>query len=295
MKSSLCTLLVLLLVSTASAQFANDPALKKPPETAPAKPDDKPADPPGIPVEPPADLAAGAAGPNAIFAALDTDGDGTISKLELRKAVASLKKLDANNDDKLTLAECGGGTAAPAGNPTAIAGNGAANPWIDHVMTKDRNNDGKLTPNELTNDEKQMLRNADLNNDGAIDRQELAAMGNNGGVPGGGYGGVSGVNGNPVAGRRGNEAMGRFLQYDRNRDGRLTADEVPQEAVGALQGADSNGDGAIDAAEMQAAIAKMGSRAKAFAGGVDPNAGGNPGAPGTTNPRDRKRAPRNQN
>lgn len=292
MKTAFSTALVLLMASVVSAQFADNPALtKKPPADDPAiGPGKAPGLPPnanepapGLPVAgPPAGPAP--AGSSAIFAALDLDGDGTISKLELRKAAVSLRKLDADNDGALTLAECG--TAAGGGAP--VAGNDANN-WMDRIMAKDKNGDGRLTADELNVGEVQMLQGADLNNDKAIDRQELAQFGKGQGA--GGWQGNSFAGGGNAGGigRRGNnEAIGRFLQFDRNRDGRLTADEVPQQAMGALQGADRNGDGAIDAGEMQAIIAQMGDRAKAFGAGVDPNAAGKDGLPGNN----RRRPPR---
>lgn len=290
----LWTSLFFFLASAVVAQFANNPALtKNPPEAGAGGPADNA---PGIPpnlgdpavAKPMEGQPGGApAGPNAIFAALDIDGDGTISKLELRKAAASLKKLDADNDGAISQAECGGGAAGGA----AIAGNGATQ-WIDQIMTKDRNGDGRLTADELNIGEVQMLQGADLNGDKAIDRQELAQFGKGqaaGGWQGNNFAGGANAGG---AGRRGNgnnDAMGRFLQFDRNRDGRLTADEVPQQAMGALQGGDRNGDGAIDAGEMQAIISQMGDRAKAFGAGADPNMAGKDGAAGNY----RRRPPRN--
>jgi len=222
------------------------------------------------------DKAAAGGSANALFAALDVDGDGIISKAELKKAALSLKKLDADKDGQLTSAECGGGDAA-AGGGGAV--NNEQAQWIDRIMAKDKNKDGKLTPDELTENERQMMQGADQNNDGAIDRQELAAMGNKGNAVGPG-GNVAG-GGNRAGMGRGNEAMGRFFQYDRNGDGRLTADEVPPQAMGMLRGGDLNGDHAIDAAEMQAIIARLGDRAKAFGAGVDPNAKTGNGSGGT--------------
>src|SRR5262245_3401020 len=144
MKSFFGALLVFLFATAAFAQFANNPALtKKPPGAEAVKPADNGA---GIPanaddtaiakpaVGQPAGGGAVAAGPSAIFAALDTDGDGTISKVELRNAIKSLKKLDADNDGTLTAAECGGGAAA-AGGGAAIAGNDPNN-WVDRIMAK---------------------------------------------------------------------------------------------------------------------------------------------------------------
>jgi Ca2+-binding EF-hand superfamily protein len=71
-----------------------------------------------------------------------------------------------------------------------------------------------------------------------------------------------------------NEAMGRFMQYDTNHDGVLSANEVPPQTRAMLRGADFNGDGVIDAKELQEFARKMGERMKAFNGGVNPNGQG---------------------
>jgi len=286
-----------LFATSASAQFANNPALKgKPPEADAAKPADMPADPPADPANPaPAPAAAAPAGTaNAMFAAIDADGDGIISKVELKKAIVALKKLDADNDGNITLAECGADAAGPA---AAVAGNNQATQWIDQVMIRDRNKDGKLTPNELNDNEKQMLQNADLNNDRAIDRQELLGFANNGAALNTAVGAFNGAGGNVGPGGRGgnNEAMGLFLKYDRNHDGRLTTDEVPPQALQSLSAADLDRDGVINAAEFQAMSSCMGDRMKAALGAGN---GGNPIAPGAPNGNPvapGKRGQRNQN
>ncbi len=271
MRTLLCASLIFLFATTASAQFAKNPALRagnKPADADPPKAAGNPADQPALPADPLADAAGGGA-PNTLFAALDIDGDGVVSKVELRRAMASLKKLDADNDGSLTLAECGGGVAA-AGGAAPVANNDQAQ-WLERIMAKDKNADGRLTPEELTENEKQMLRDADQNGDGAIDRQELMAMENNRNLRGGAASGNLAGGAGPAGRRGGNEAMGRFFQYDVNRDGRLTADEVPPQAMAVLGGGDRNGDGAIDAGELQAIAARMGDRMKVLGAGVDPN------------------------
>jgi hypothetical protein len=81
--------------------------------------------------------------------------------------------------------------------------------------------------------------------------------------------------GAPADGRNvNNEAMGRFMQMDANHDGRLTADEVPPNVAAMLRGADLNNDKAIDARELQAFVARMGDRARAFGAAGNPNANG---------------------
>ena len=44
--------------------------------------------------------------------------------------------------------------------------------------------------------------------------------------------------------------IGQIMQYDRNRDNRITADEIPPQLAAMLRGADRNGDGAIDMQEI---------------------------------------------
>jgi Ca2+-binding EF-hand superfamily protein len=261
MRSLLCVSLVLLFASTASAQFS-----KGAPKTAAdaTKPADGAVNPGG---QPAGEAAAAGGQASPIFAALDLDGDGVISKVELKKAIVSLKKLDSDNDGTLTLAECGG-TQAPGG-PVIANNTDPAAQWIDQIMAMDKNKDDKLTPNELTDNEKQMLQGADLNGDRAIDRQELAAAYAN--RAGQNAFGGPGQNGQAFNGRNGNEAMARFFQADRNHDGHLTADELPASDKALLQGADANKDGAIDAAELQAFSMRMGNRMKAFGTGVNPN------------------------
>jgi Ca2+-binding EF-hand superfamily protein len=278
MRSLLCVSLVLFFASAASAQFGQGA-----PKTVadPAKP--AAGNPGGLP----ADGGAPAGGQtNAVFAALDLDSDGVISKNELKKAIVSLKKLDADNDGSLSLAECGGAMAAAAAPPVANTPN-PADAWIEQLMAMDKNKDGKLTPDELTDNEKQMLQGADINNDGAVDRQELALAQASRNAQGGAFG--PGQNGQAFNGRTNNEAMARFFQADRNRDGRITTDEVNASDKAMLQGADTDGDGAINAAEMQAFSVRMGNRARALGTGV--NANGKIGVTETleNNNRNRKR------
>lgn len=254
--------IVALTAASAVAQLLGDPN---------AKPDDKPADQP-VPGRPPAaadrapagnrpeDRSARAASTNAMFAVLDSDGDGVISKVELRKAIKALKTLDTDNDGSITLAEASvGGGPAVSGSPPG------EDPRIARLMANDGNGDGKLTANEVPNEMLPMLQGVDQNNDRAIDRGELQAAFTMQNRPGGPWRGPGG----PPLGAE-NEATGQFLQFDRNRDGRLSNDEVPPQAGRWLQGADGNNDGAIDVGEFQAAVAKQGGKARALRGGIDP-------------------------
>jgi Ca2+-binding EF-hand superfamily protein len=258
--------LVVLIAATSPGQLLSDPNAK-PDATA----EDKPV--PGRPavgakgdaeVKRAGDAGRAAPQTNAMFAAMDADSDGVISKVELRKAIKSLKTLDTDNDGSITLAEASvGGAAVGPGGPLG------EDPQIAQLMANDKNKDGKLTPNEVPNEMLPMLQGVDQNGDRAIDRAELQAAWANrnqaGGGPWRGQGGLGAAAGNAE------QATGQFLRYDRNRDGRLTNDEVPPQAARMLQGADRNNDAAIDAGELQAALAQQGGKARALRGGVDPD------------------------
>jgi hypothetical protein len=130
--------------------------------------------------------------PNPIFAAIDADGDGVISKRELRKAVAVLRKLDRNQDGDITLEEAnaplaqvgfgGPGTSGGFNGGRSNFGGPAGFPGRDGVeqqqfsqqlLANDRNGDGKLSPDEVPTQLRGSLRGGDTNGDGVIDAQEL--------------------------------------------------------------------------------------------------------------------------
>ncbi len=103
-------------------------------------------------------------------AALDEDGDGTISDAELNNAPAALRKLDKNNDGNLTEEEVRpnfGGRRGPGGgrNPEEM---------INHLFEEnDKNNDGKLSKDELPERMQAMLERADANKDGFLTKEEM--------------------------------------------------------------------------------------------------------------------------
>lgn len=220
---------------------------------------------------------AGAPQGNALFAAMDADGDGVISKVELRKAIKALKTLDTDNDGSITLAEASVGAV-----PTAAVGLAANAPQVARLMAMDRNKDNTLTANEVPPAMQQMLGAADQNGDGVITRDEIAAaVANSRNQFGAGP-----WRGRPAAKAGGlndaEQAMGQFLQHDKNNDGKLSEDELPQQ-MKRMMLADRNKDGQLDASEMQAALAQLGDRARPLRGGVDP------AAPTDRGPADRKR------
>ena len=247
-------MLAMLPAAIATAQFGANP------QNPPGEP------PPGVEQRKPAGQGAAgevAAPPNAMFAVIDADGDGVITKAELRKAIKALRTLDADNDGNITLAEASAaGPAGPGGNPE-----------VDRMMKElDKNGDGKLTADEVPPQMMPMLQGADKNGDRAIDRDELAAAMQQNPFRRGPGGFPPGANG-----RGADPRTGQFLKHDVNNDGRLTFEEIPRSMRGAFRPQDDlNGDGAIDPAELQAVIARLGGAARGVAAGAEPGGQRNP-------------------
>jgi Ca2+-binding EF-hand superfamily protein len=142
---------------------------------------------------------------DALLIAMDTDHDGIVTKIEMNKAMAALRKVHKDNKGNMTVPD----KAATDPNATQGADAGA----------------------------------------------------------GQGPGGA----GAPADQRNNNEATAWFMSYDKNGDGKLSPNEVPQNMRAGLQAADLNGDGFIDAKEFQIFSRKMGDRMKAFNAGIIPN------------------------
>lgn len=145
-----------------------------------------------------------------LMEAIDADKDGRVSTKEIENAAAALKKLDKNNDGKLSKEEIGwppvGGFGGPPGGGFPGFGGGgfpgfggneggkpqrpdpegervararkAANrPSIfspGRLQRLDRNKDGKITKEEIPRSLRDLVfGRADTNKDGVIDEQEL--------------------------------------------------------------------------------------------------------------------------
>ena len=124
------------------------------------------------------------------------------------------------------------------------------------MMALDADKDGSLSASEIENASKALAK-LDKDGDGALSPEELrpdfAAMAREGGFPGGQPGA-----GGPGMGK---EMMARmFEQRDADKDGKLSGDEIPERMRENVARVDENGDGAIDKAEMEKAMAKMAER-----------------------------------
>ncbi|MEN9576330.1 MAG: hypothetical protein RL514_4185 [Verrucomicrobiota bacterium] len=150
--------------------------------------------------------------------ALDANGDGIIDAKELANAVAALKKLDKNGDGKLTEDEYR--PARPQGGQGGPGGQGG--------FGGQRGAPGQGGgPGEKGGEPR---------------RPE--------GQPGGGGG---------PGDKAGGEAdfVTRLFQNDKNKDGKLTKDELPEAMQSIFVSADTNKDGAIDRKEAAALAERM--------------------------------------
>ncbi|MBI5801542.1 MAG: hypothetical protein HZA92_12590 [Verrucomicrobia bacterium] len=153
-----------------------------------------------------------------IEAALDVNGDGIIDAKELAAAAAALKRLDKNGDGQLTEDEYR--PARPQAGPGGQGGQGG--------FGGQRGSPGQGGgPGEKGGEPR---------------RPE--------GQPGGG----GGPGDKPGAD---SDFITRLFQNDKNKDGKLTKDELPEAMQGIFERADVNRDGAIDRKEAEALAARM--------------------------------------
>jgi Ca2+-binding EF-hand superfamily protein len=126
---------------------------------------------------------------------------------------------------------------AQPGRPAGFGGP----PSVGDIFAKlDKNADGKLTQDELPATHAERIMKADTDGDGAVTKEELEqARQARGGRPS-----IDDI----------------FAKLDKNADGKLTQDELPERLAERIMKADTDGDGAVTKEELQAARDKFGPR-----------------------------------
>ncbi|MDA1053743.1 MAG: EF-hand domain-containing protein [Planctomycetota bacterium] len=202
--------------------------------------------------------------PHPLEEALDTDGDHQLSAKEIENAVAALKTLDKNENGKIDEDELrprfggrpggpggpgrggpdgpGGRDAGPDGPPRdREAGRPSNNDdMLARVLSFDKNEDGKLTKDEIPERMRGLLTRGDTNGDGALDKEELAKIaasfqGQGAGRRPEGAGPDGRGPGGPDGPPRPETIVENALRFDADGDGKLSRDELLEYAKQMIQ------------------------------------------------------------
>jgi len=179
------------------------------------------------------------------FKDLDKNKDGKISKDEWQGPAQFFDRLDANKDGFIDEAEWGA--------MRNRMGGGGGGRGFGESLTKflDANKDSKVSRDEFA----KMLTlfdALDANHDGELSQEELNGL----------FRAI-----NTAANEAQNQATGGvdvtnlFTKFDKNKDGKLTADEVTDERT--FKALDLNKDGSVTRDEAETALKQMAERAKA--------------------------------
>ncbi len=173
----------------------------------------------------------------------------------------------------------------PEGGPRGPGGPGFGGPGFGRInpimMALDTDKDGVLSKEEISKAAVALLA-LDKNKDGSLTEDELRpeggppqeGFGRRGG-PGGEGGGPGGQGGNPE------DMAARFMQFDANKDGSLSKDELSERMQGLIGRADTNSDGLASKEELIAMAKKEMSSGSGMGGRGGPGGErGGPGGPG---------------
>lgn len=216
-----------------------------------------------------------------LFDRLDGNKDGQVTADEVdeerRRLFERLVRVaDKNSDGKLSRDEFAEGIKAkPSETSPAPAGDRPNLPNPREIFARfDKNSDGKLGKDEVPERLKENFDRVDTDKDGSINpdelRQAFQMMARQAGAPGGG--------------RPNAEMLERlFSQADKNNDGKLSRDEIPEERremLGRLlDRLDDDGDGAVTKEQFLRAMQRLSETGRRPDGNPEgkPNAADRPG------------------
>ncbi|MDF1659321.1 MAG: hypothetical protein P1U58_17020 [Verrucomicrobiales bacterium] len=178
----------------------------------------------------------------SFFKSIDTDGDKAISKEEAGDKWERMGRLDTNEDGKVTLQEMMAARGGEGGRP----GDGGTKGGPGEMFKRaDKNSDGKISKDEVPEGLWERLGKLDKDGDNAVSQEEAKAGRPDGPKPSGG----------PEKGKGGPGDM--LKRADKNGDGNISKDEVPEEAWERLGKLDKDSDGVVSKEELGAGMAAM--------------------------------------
>lgn len=133
----------------------------------------------------------------------------------------------------------------------------------------DKNKDGQLTADEVSEEHKalfeRLLRNADKNSDSKLSQEEFTAGQTKKEEPRSTFGSGGGSGGPGQGMMRPGEMLSRL---DKDKDGKLNKEEVPERMRENFSKMDQNGDGFVEPKELEAAMRAMMQRGGGAGGGA---------------------------
>lgn len=226
--------------------------------------------------------------PRYVLQALDLDHDGTLSAGEIEAATASLRGLDRNGDGELTPDEMEPLRTDAGATPDQLVtqlmsfdrnGDGVLTPEelperMRSIFARaDKNGDGKLTPDEIRQTALHsgspngrhaepgkasgvmrldpVLNALDTDHDGVLSAAEIKAAGASLLTLDADHDGVVAPGEMRVRQQTPAERSAHVLdEFDTNKDGKLSREEVPDSLRARFAAGDKNADGFLDAAEL---------------------------------------------
>ena len=136
-----------------------------------------------------------------------------------------------------------------------FGGRGSPEAMIERIRGWDANNDGLVARSEVPEPMRDRFDRMDENGDGVLEADEIESLPARMG-PGPGRGGRGGGGGRSGRGMQG-DPIARLRSFDANGDGRITREEIPEQAGGMFDRIDMNGDDVITADELNAMAGRM--------------------------------------
>ena len=136
-----------------------------------------------------------------------------------------------------------------------FGGRGDPEALIERISGWDANEDGLVARSEVPEPMRDRFDRMDENGDGVLEPDEIESLpGRIGPDPGrGGRRGRGGRGGRGIQG----DPLTRIRSFDANGDGRITRDEIPEQAGGMFDRVDANGDDVITEDELNAMAGRM--------------------------------------